>query len=236
MDTMVIGDLHEPFEREGYLEFCIAMKKKWKIKRVVFAGDLLDNHFASFHETDPDLHSGGAELNKAKEQLKKWFKAFPTAHICIGNHDRIPSRKAFNAGLSAHWVKRIGDVIESPKPKYDADGNLKKGWEFKTEFFFDGVLIVHGEGGEAKTKMFKEWCPVVQGHLHSKAYIYHHVSRHTRAWAMQVGTGINRKEKAFAYAKYGDRPHVSLGIILENGKLPIIEHMNLNIEEEAKND
>ena len=68
-NILVIGDLHAPFTKFGYLEFCKSIYYKYKCTDVIFIGDLLDNHVASFHETDPDGMGGREELYKAKEQI-----------------------------------------------------------------------------------------------------------------------------------------------------------------------
>ena len=47
-NILVIGDLHAPFIREGYLEFCKEIYLKYQCTDVVFIGDILDSHFSSF--------------------------------------------------------------------------------------------------------------------------------------------------------------------------------------------
>ena len=61
----------------------------------------------------------------------------------------------------------------------------------------------------------------VQGHLHTQAYCEHYVGKRFRVFGMQVGCGINHKSYAMAYAKYGKRPAVGVGIVTNNGKTPI---------------
>ena len=51
---MVISDLHAPFTHKDYLNFCVKMRDKYNIKNTVIIGDLLDNHYSSYHETDPN--------------------------------------------------------------------------------------------------------------------------------------------------------------------------------------
>jgi len=102
---LFIGDLHEPFCLDGYLQHCIDTYKNYNCNQVVFAGDVIDNHYSSYHEPDPDGMGAGSELDYAIKRLKKWHEAFPLADVCIGNHDRIVARKAFSAGLSNRWLK-----------------------------------------------------------------------------------------------------------------------------------
>lgn len=108
---LVVGDLHSPFIQSGYLRFFKKIHKKYKCNQVVFIGDLLDNHYSSFHDTDPDGHSASEELKLAKRMISKWYSAFPSAYVCLGNHDNIPDRQRFKAGLSKHWIKSVKEVL-----------------------------------------------------------------------------------------------------------------------------
>lgn len=214
-NILVIGDLHAPFIRRGYLDFCKQIYVKYNCDGVVFIGDLVDNHFSSFHDTDPDGHGAAEELRLAKEQIKLWYKEFPHAKVCIGNHDLIPVRKSFNAGISKIWIKSISEVLDTPN------------WEYAEEFIINDVLYVHGTGRKASARMLADFTSVVQGHYHSESYINYSVGRNKKMFAMQVGCGVNDKSYAMAYGKHFDKMHINCGVILENGKLPIIEYMEL---------
>lgn len=210
--VLVIPDLHAPFTLEGYLEFCVDMYKKWDCNQVVFLGDEIDNHFSSFHDTDPDGHSGAEELDKAKKVIAKFYKEFPVAKVCIGNHSSIPNRKAFSSGLSKQWIRTNNEVLEVPN------------WEYADEHIVDSVKYTHGVGRQARQRTMQDMISVVQGHFHSKSYIENFVGvEGKRLFAMQLGAGINIKEYAFAYGKNFARPHINVGIVI-NGKLPIIEY------------
>ena len=50
-NVLVIGDIHEPFTLEGYLEFCKEQYDRFNCDTVVFIGDIIDNAFSSFHPT-----------------------------------------------------------------------------------------------------------------------------------------------------------------------------------------
>ena len=43
--VLVIGDNHEPFCLEGYLEFCKKVYAEHNCNKVVFIGDIIDNHY-----------------------------------------------------------------------------------------------------------------------------------------------------------------------------------------------
>jgi len=206
---LVIGDLHAPFIREGYLEFCKKVYKEQKCNMVVCTGDVIDSHAASYHEADPDGMSAGDELSAAIEALQPWKKAFPKMKICIGNHDRMAMRKAFSAGVSKRWVKDYNDVLGCPK------------WEFEHKFIIDNVCYVHGEGQNLKSKMASNRMSYVGGHRHSELYVVHSVSDHDCLFAMQIGWGGEQESYAVNYARDLKRGVVSCGVVLKDGTMPI---------------
>lgn len=213
-NVLVIGDLHLPFSLNGYLEHCIEVYNKYKCNEVVFIGDIIDNHASSYHETDPDGYNAGEELKIAIQQVKEWYNAFPKATVIIGNHDRIIMRKAYSSGLSKMWIKGYAEVLGTP------------GWNFTESIEIDDVLYIHGEGGTARSRARRDLQSIVQGHLHSQAYIEWIVGAKFKIFGMQVGCGINHKSYAMAYGKEGPKPAIACGIILQ-GEVPINIMMNL---------
>jgi len=210
--VLVIGDLHLPFIKDGYLEFCIYIYKKYNCTDVIFIGDILDNHASSFWESDPDGHSAGEELSMAHQKVKIWNDAFPKAKVCVGNHDAIPGRKIFASGVSKQWLKSPNEVL-------DVD------WEFKEEFEIDGVRYVHGLGCMARTRAKNEMYSIVQGHYHSQSYIEWYVGPDRKIFSMQIGCGIDRRAYSMAYGKNFKKPHINVGVVIDG--LPIIEYMKL---------
>ena len=104
-NVLVIGDLHEPFCLDEYLDWCVEQYKKYGCNQVVFIGDIIDNHYSSYHETNPDGLSGGQELDLAINRIKRWYKAFPKATVIIGNHDRMVMRKSQTGNIPKKWIK-----------------------------------------------------------------------------------------------------------------------------------
>ena len=133
-NVLVIGDLHEPFCLDGYLEHCIATYEKYQCNTVVLIGDCIDLHYSSFHTSDPDGYSAGEELERAIDKIKIWYKHFRHAKVCIGNHDAIIRRKAFESGISKKWVRDYNEVLECPD------------WDFKEVHKIDGVIYTHDTG------------------------------------------------------------------------------------------
>ena len=213
-NVLVIGDLHEPFCLDNYLSHCIETYNKYKCNEVVFIGDIIDNHASSYHETDPDGHSAGQELKMAIQRIKQWYQAFPKATIIIGNHDRLIMRKAYSSGLSKMWIKDYAEVLGTP------------GWNFTESIEIDDVLYIHGEGGTARARVRRDLQSIVQGHLHSQAYIDWCVGAKFKLFGMQIGCGIDHKSYAMAYGKEGPKPAIACGVVLQ-GEVPINIMMNL---------
>lgn len=208
-NVLVVGDLHEPFSLSMYLEFCKDMYKKYDCTHVIFIGDIIDNHFTSFHDTDPDGMSAYDELYIATTRVAKWVEAFPQADVCIGNHDRLIARKAFASGISALWLRDYNEVLKAP------------GWDFQDEFIYNNVRYIHGEQGSAKVRAKKDLISTVQGHRHQEAYTEHMVGQTYHIFGTQVGCGVDRKAYAMAYAKAGSKPVIGCAVILNHGTLPI---------------
>lgn len=217
-NKLVIGDLHAPFILTGYLEFCKDLYTKYNCDSVLFIGDVLDSHYSSYHETDPDGLSAGDELYYAKKQLEGFYEAFPIADVMMGNHDLIISRKAKTAGLSKYVLKPFGDIIGAPST-----------WSFHyDDIILDNVVYSHGNVGNASKKTILNRTSTVQGHFHSQASIEYHVSIKDALFSLQVGCGINKDTYAMAYGKpFASKPVISAAVVLDNGKLPILELMSL---------
>lgn len=210
---LVIGDIHEPFSIDGYLEFCKHQYDKYNCNTVVFIGDIIDNHALSYWESNPDGMSSGQELKEAKIKLKKWHDTFPNAYVIQGNHCILPYRKAFSGGMSREWIKDMKEVLKTPS------------WTYGEEFIINNILFYHGEGLNPKAKSIQEMISSCGGHNHATSYIHFSQGRlpNTRIFGMQLGTGIDSKKYAFAYGKHNKPAHINCGIILN--KTPIIEYM-----------
>lgn len=216
-NVLFLPDLHAPFIKPGVLEFCLEQQDKYKCGTVIFAGDIVDGHAWSYHEHDVDGMSVGAELSAAKIQLEEWFRAFPRAISLMGNHDLLIQRKAKTIGLSKHFIKGFGDVLDAPKT-----------WEFKLEHTFHNVLYKHGNIGDAFNVAKKSRISTCQGHFHSKTFVQWSVSEKDAIFGLQVGWGADRDAYAFDYGKsFSDKPIISCGLVLDKGNTPIVKLMHL---------
>jgi hypothetical protein len=213
-NVLVIGDPHEPFTKEGYLEFCRKVQQDYDCGTVVHIGDAVDNHAVSYHEKDPEGMSAGDEFNLALERMKRWYYTFPNVKVCIGNHDALPFRKAFSAGLPKTWLKTYQELLQSPPT-----------WEWDFVHQVNGVIYTHGTGlsGEmaAINAARENRQSTVIGHLHTVMNTRFLASYKDLIFGVTVGCGIDHEKYAFAYGKQNTRkPVVACAVILD-GKLPI---------------
>ena len=200
--VLVIGDQHEPFTLDGYLEFCKATYHKYNCNKVVMIGDVTDNHFASYHESSADGLGGGQELDLAIKKIAKWYKVFPKADVLLGNHDMIIMRKAQTSSVPSKWIKSYQEVLEVP------------GWNFTDEFILDDVMYIHGIGSKAHIRAQKNFMSTVQGHHHTEAYTHWYVGKRDKFFGMQVGCGIDSSSYAMAYGKWFPKPAIGCGVVI----------------------
>jgi len=212
--VLVIGDLHEPFCLDGYLEFCIETYNSFNCNRVLMIGDLVDNHFSSYHEASADGYGGGEELELAIKKLSKWYEAFPVADVTLGNHDIIISRKAQTSAIPSKWIKDYKDVLEVPD------------WNFVHRIVIDGVQYVHGIGSKAHVRCVKDMQSTISGHHHTEAYTMWKVGANAKCFGMQVGCGIDKDSYAMAYGRWFPKPAIGCGVVI-GGHTPINIMMDL---------
>ena len=197
---LIIGDVHAPYTKTGYLEHCQRCFAEYNCNQVIYIGDICDHQFSSFHDSNPDLAGGKDELEYAIAEIHKWRDAFPKADVIIGNHDRIIARKMFKAGIPSQWMKSYNEVLGTD-------------WNWTERIVYDGVQYVHGEGGVASTKAKNDFMSTVQGHIHTKCFV-EWFSGQKRIFAMQVGCGVDRDSVGMSYAKAYKFQQLACGIVI----------------------
>ena len=183
---------------------------------MVFIGDIIDNHYSSYHETDADGLGGGEELDLAINSISKWYKAFPNAYVTIGNHDAIIMRKAQTSSITSQWIKNYSEVLGT------------EGWEFVTDVVIDDVRYVHGhKSSKARTAAKRDMQSTVTGHYHTDMYVDWMFGANKAVFALAVGCGIDSKSYAMGYMQGGKKEALGCGLVLDNGQTPVTIKMNL---------
>lgn len=208
--NLVVGDLHEPVCRNGYLEFCRDLYEEWGCNKVIFIGDVVDWTAISFHAHNPEAPGPIDEYKLALAGVQKWYKTFPNAIVIIGNHDARPKRVAESVNIPAKFIRDYSDLWDTPK------------WQWVQSIIIDGVFYCHGHGkGGGNTPAWnlskKMGMSVCLGHFHSKGGGPLWSANPLRRWfGMDIGCGIDDAAYAFAYAKEQvTRSILGAGIVLD---------------------
>lgn len=217
--VLCVGDLHCPAVHFNYISFCKEVYKRYRCNKVVFIGDIIDHEAISMHDKNPELPGAAEEYAQTMLDVKTWYKAFPEAKVCIGNHDCRVARIGSKAGIPSMYFKPYNALYGTPK------------WDWDWQWEIDGVLYSHGDGWGSSNPAFnaasKKMQSVVCGHYHSIAGItLSKASTPTSMlFGMNVGSGVDQSHPAMLYSK----PHLkkailSCGVIID-GRQPYLEIM-----------
>ena len=183
--------IHTPFDHNKYLKFLVETFEARGVSEIVCLGDIIDNHALTFHEVSEHAYSAGHELEEARKRLKPYWEAFPDVKVCLGNHDRLPYRKAKTVGIPSKCLKDPQDLWDTPD-----------GWVYDTEHWIDNVRYVHGDSmGKAFNLACADGYSVVMGHLHTLLSVQYRASKKMRVFGCQVGCGIDATSYAMEYGK-----------------------------------
>lgn len=216
----IIADTHEPFCIPEYMAFCERTFSAHGVTRIVHIGDEVDNYYMSFHQKDPNYLDVVGELEKAKNNMSKWFEAFPDVDVTIGNHTALPFRQAAGVGVPNWFLKPYEEAWGAPK-----------GWKWQESLIIDNVKYTHGMGSSGQNgainRALRSRQSVVMGHLHAWAGVQYHASENDLIFGMNVGWGADHQRYAFAYGKdFVNKPIVGCGIV-KYGKEAIFVPMDL---------
>lgn len=219
-DYLVISDLQIPFEAEKALEFCVYLKRHYKIpdENVLNVGDELDCYHGGRWPKDPNGHySATGELAAAKAKLKDWYRAFPKMKLAISNHGLRWVRKATAAEIPSEMLRSYRDIIEAPD-----------GWQWKDEWIFNEkhpFRMIHGMGyssvNSQRNAALDAGMSTVHGHL-VHAGISYVKTANQWLWGMCVASLIDTTQYAFEYGKESRfKPCLGAGIVGNKGSMPI---------------
>ena len=193
---LVIPDLHFPYCHPDSLDFLNKLKKILNPTRTICLGDELDYHALSFHDSDPDLDSAGAELVRSLGYIDTLHEMFPKMDLLESNHGSMAYRKQKHAGMPRHLLKSYNEVLCVPVEDWK--------WHDQLNITLpNGEIVVfrHYFGANVLRASQAMGASVVQGHAHSSfdiQYWRNHAGLHFGA---TVGCLIDDKSMAFAYNK-----------------------------------
>jgi hypothetical protein len=219
--VLFIGDLHIPAIHPGALDHVKEIADIVQPTEIVFAGDMVDLHRASFHEHDPDMPSLSDELRLCKEMLRPWIAEFPIAKICNSNHDDRIKRVARSVGLPDSVIKSTNHIFDLPDT-----------WVFADDFIIDEVRYSHGmdcKGGSAGpyNSVTRHRRSQVYGHWHSFAGITWTATEHDLLFGFNAGALCDPHHMAMRYGKwFVNKPILGCGVVID-GRYPQFYPMDL---------
>lgn len=218
-----MADTQSPFQAEKALEFCIYLKRHFKIpdENCYHVGDETDQYFGSLYKKDPNMrHSASTELLDAINELKRWYRAFPKMKLAISNHGVRWAKKALDAEIPSILMRKYEEVIQAPDS-----------WIWREEWLIHGskhpFRLVHGCGysgqmGHINAAMDSGISTVI-GHLHAFGGVNHLTNISGRKiWAANAGALIDSEALAFHYGKHNRRkPTLGSVVVLDGGRTPV---------------
>ena len=219
---LVISDTHCPFEHKDALKFLSAIKDKYDPDRVIHIGDEIDNHAMSFHDSDPDLHSAGDELEMAIEVIQDIRALYPKVDVIESNHGSLAYRKAKVAGIPKQMLRPYEEILGTKNWKWHFDLTLQ---------LPNGqpVYFHHGRSANSLVASQHRGMPIVQGHYHEKFNIQYWGTTERLNWGMNVGCLVDDKALAFEYNNSNlKRPLIGCGMIIDSQPklLPLVMNKN----------
>ena len=125
-NTLVIPDLHLPYQHPNAFDFLQSLHDYYCFQRVLCVGDIFDHHRPSYHESELDALNAEDEFERAMEDAQRLQEMFPTMHITLGNHDDLPVRQAKTVGIPLQMLSDINRIY-----------GLSKGWVWLDQYWFD---------------------------------------------------------------------------------------------------
>lgn len=219
-NCIIISDTHAPYMHRDTLAFLEAIKDCYDIKIAKHVGDVVDNHFSSFHPIEYGTMSAKDEHLKAKRFVQQLNELFPEMTVSLGNHCIMTARKAKQADIPLDHVKSYNDM-------YEIQG---WGWVDKDYFKVDKYnhcLMVHSMSKTTLTNAKTHSHHSVQGHHHGTFGIEYFADTEVLRWSMTVGCLIDTNAPAFNYSKgyTNNKPIIGCGAIIEDR--PVLIPMQL---------
>ncbi len=208
-NTLIIPDIHFPFHHKDLFKFLRDVKRDFHFDVVIQLGDLLDGHRMGRWIAMADSDSADAEMAQAISLIHKLVPLFPEMLLCYGNHDLRIYKRMNDAGIPTRFAKDLPTVLGTPT-----------GWQFASEWEYDGVLYTHGDGFSGKYAALRaaesNRMSTVIGHIHSYASVMHTTSKRDKIFGMSAGCLIDCELLAFEYGKhFPNKPVLGCGVIID---------------------
>ena len=194
---LVVPDIHEPVVHPGAFDFIDSVARAERPDTVVFIGDIVDHHGISQWVKHPNAPGPKDEYELALAGVQRWYKRFPDAIVCIGNHDERPMRVANANGIPGSYLKDYATVWQTPRWRWVEDVTLDEG--------DSAVYFTHGTGrsglNPAANLALQMTMSCCMGHVHSTGGIKWMANPLKRWFGLDTGCLVDDRLYAFAYGK-----------------------------------
>ena len=180
--TLIIPDIHAPYEDYKALHSIYRMVKNEDFKEIKVMGDLVDFYALSSFDKKPERISGlQNEIDVAQYHLGQLRKAFDgKITLFEGNHEvRLIKYLMKNPEMSSLTrINNIPNILELDK----FDIKYKQNELYKGVLFKHGNLVRKHSGYTAKGEYENEGTSGVSGHTHRLSAFYHTNRAGAHAW------------------------------------------------------
>ena len=208
-------ELHLPFHHRDSLDFLELVNATYKPDAVVCVGDLFDVHANSRHDHDPDGSGSGDELEEALLAAEDVYNLFPTAFLCVGNHDKRIEKAAYKAGITKRALRGFEEIYEIPDT-----------WTVGDYFILDEVCYEHGDrfgaGAMSHVKAaVSNMRSTVIGHTHTSFGVEFMANRDKLIFGACAGALLDPDSYAASYARAYAKKGILGAIIVRDGTMVI---------------
>ena len=206
-----IGDVHLPCMKKGYIEFLIDTFDKWGVTDIMIMGDMVDMSTLSHHIPEADAPSVPEEFKKAQDILDIFYKVFPVAKCCRGNHTMRLEQRANDSGIPSFCIKSLRELFKIPDT-----------WDIEDSYEINGVTYCHGTQFNSRniltTAANYTSGSLCLGHQHSLLGVVYNTNMFGKeSFAMCCGCGVDDKSYAFRYGKNNKMKSVlGCGIVISS--------------------
>lgn len=176
---------------------CVSQKKQQDV--TVFIGDVVDHHGISRWVKHWAAPGPKDEYELALEGVQRWYRRFPEAIVCIGNHDERPVKMAEQAGIPGAYLKDYATVWQTPRWKWVEEITLLPDDEQRR------VYIEHGTGrggvNPAANLAKDQTTSTAVGHIHHTGGCKWFQNTTKRWFGLDTGALIDDRLYGFAYSK-----------------------------------
>ena len=166
--TLIINDLHIPFQDKVAIELVLDFIRKKKLCRIILNGDIADCYEISRFDKNPIRTTNLQwELDEVRAFLINLRDLCPKAEIVYiqGNHEARLRKYLWNKGKEVASLRCLDfkELLGLASLRIDY---YEEGYWLGKLYIYHGTLIRKDSGATAKAEFVKNGCSGISGHCH----------------------------------------------------------------------